>query len=79
MEAVLVLDPEAPDYYLQVLSVVESVLEDPMAVLLAQRDKARTELVNQMKADGVEYAQRMERLNEVTWAPPGGGVPRTRI
>ena len=70
VEAVAVLDAEAPDYHLQALSVAESVLEDPMAVLLAQRDQARDALMNEMKADGVEYEERMARLAEVTWPRP---------
>ena len=70
LEAVSVLDSEAPDYHLQALSVVESVLEDPMAVLLAQRDKAKDELMTRMKDEGVEYEERMERLAEVTWPRP---------
>ena len=70
VEAVSVLDPEATDYHLQALSVAESVLEDPMAVLLAQRDKARDELMTRMKDEGVEYTERMARLAEVTWPRP---------
>ena len=70
VEAVAVLDPEAADYCLQVLSVAESVLEDPMAVLLAQRDKARDELMTRMKDEGVEYEERMARLAELTWPRP---------
>jgi len=70
VEAVSVLDPEATDYHLQVLSVAESVLEDPVAVLLAQRDKARDELMTRMKDEGVEYTERMARLAEVTWPKP---------
>ena len=70
VEAVSVLDSEAPDYHLQALSVVESVLEDPMAVLLAQRDKARDELMTRMKDEGVEYEERMARLAEVSWPRP---------
>ena len=70
LEAISVLDSEAPDYHLQALSVVESVLEDPVAVLLAQRDKARDELMTRMKDEGVEYEERMERLAEVTWPKP---------
>ena len=70
VEAVAVLDPEASDYHLQVVSVTESVLEDPMAVLLAQRDQARDRLMNEMKAEGVEYEERMARLAEVTWPKP---------
>ena len=70
VEAVSVLDSEAPDYYLQALSVAESVLEDPLAVLLAQRDAARDELMTRMKEEGVEYEERMARLAEVTWPRP---------
>ena len=70
VEAVSVLDSEVSDYHLQVLSVAEAVLEDPMAVLLAQRDKARDELMTRMKDEGVEYEERMDRLAEVTWPRP---------
>ncbi len=70
VEAISVLDPEAPDYHLQALSVAESVLEDPLAVLLAQRDAARDELMTRMKEEGVEYTERMARLAEVTWPRP---------
>ena len=70
LEAIAVLDSEASDYHLQAISVVESVLEDPMAVLLAQRDKAKDELMTRMKDERVEYEERMERLAEVTWPKP---------
>ncbi len=70
VQAVAVLDPDADDYHLQALSLAESVLEDPLAVLLAQRDKARDRLMAEMKAQGVEYEERMERLAEVTWPRP---------
>ena len=70
VEAVSVLDQEAPDYHLQALSVVESVLEDPLAVLLAQRDAARDALMTRMKEEGVEYEERMARLAEVSWPKP---------
>jgi len=70
VEAVSVLDRDAPDYHLQALSVAESVLEDPLAVLLAQRDAARDELMTRMKEEGVEYEERMARLAEVTWPKP---------
>ena len=70
VEAISVLDPSATDYHLQAVSVAESVLEDPMAVLLAQRDKARDELMTKLKDEGVEYTERMARLAEVTWPKP---------
>ncbi|WP_127500967.1 DEAD/DEAH box helicase [Actinoplanes solisilvae] len=64
------LDREAPDYPLDVVSVIESTLEDPRQVLSAQRQKARGEAVNAMKAEGIEYEQRMELLEDVTHPRP---------
>src|SRR4051812_45422151 len=60
------LDREAPDYPLDVVSVIESTLEDPRPVLSAQRQKARGEAVAAMKSEGIEYEQRMELLEDVT-------------
>jgi hypothetical protein len=65
-----VLDVEAPTYALDVVSVVEAVLEAPRQVLLAQQYAARGAAVAEMKADGVEYEERMALLDEVTWPRP---------
>ncbi|WP_306215976.1 DEAD/DEAH box helicase [Actinoplanes sp. RD1] len=64
------LDKESPDYPLDVVSVIESTLEDPRQVLSAQQFKAKGEAVNAMKAEGIEYDQRMELLEEVTYPKP---------
>jgi len=64
------LDPESPSYALDVVSVVESTLDDPRQILAAQLNKARGEAVQQMKADGVEYEERMARLEEITYPKP---------
>ena len=65
-----VLDPEAPTYALDIVSVVEATLEDPRPVLGAQEHKARGEAVGEMKAEGIEYDERMELLEEVSWPKP---------
>ena len=65
-----VLDPEAPTYTLDVVSVVEAVLEAPRQVLFAQQHAARGGAVAEMKADGVEYDERMALLDQVTWPQP---------
>lgn len=70
VEAVEVLDRDAADYRLQVLSLVESIIEDPMAVLTAQLDRIKDELMTQMKTEGVEYEERMSKLAEATWPRP---------
>ncbi|MBB5351163.1 superfamily II RNA helicase [Haloferula luteola] len=65
------LDPEDGNYALQLLSLVESILEDPAAVLKKQVDKAKGELLAELKAEGLEYEERMERLMEVEHPKPG--------
>ncbi len=59
------LDVDDPEHPLRVLSVVESVLESPGVVVAAQVDRRKRELLAELKAAGVEYEERMERLAEV--------------
>ena len=70
LAALDVLDPDAATYALDVVSIVESVLDSPKPVLLAQQWAARGEAVAELKADGVEYEERMELLEDVTWPQP---------
>ncbi len=70
LAAIELLDPESPSYPLDVLSVIESTLDNPRQVLSAQQFRARGEAVAQMKADGVEYEQRLELLDSVTYPKP---------
>ncbi|NKR43702.1 DEAD/DEAH box helicase [Prescottella equi] len=64
------LDPESPGYALDVVSVIECTLDDPRQILMAQQHAARGEAVAEMKADGIEYEERMELLEEITWPKP---------
>jgi superfamily II RNA helicase len=64
------LDPESPSYTLDIVSVVESVLEAPRQILMAQQHAARGAAVAEMKADGIEYEERMQLLDSVTWPQP---------
>ncbi|MCB0916611.1 MAG: DUF3516 domain-containing protein [Actinobacteria bacterium] len=70
LAALELLDPESQTYALDVLSIIESTLEDPRPVVFAQRNLARGEAVAQMKADGLDYDERMELLEEITWPKP---------
>ena len=70
LAALDVLDPEAEEHTLDIVSVVESVLEGPRQILFAQQYAARGEAVNEMKADGIEYEERMALLDEITWPQP---------
>jgi len=64
------LDIEEPTYALDVVSVIESILDDPRQVLHAQTNKARGEAVAVMKSEGIEYDERMELLQSVTHPRP---------
>ncbi|MCC6875555.1 MAG: DUF3516 domain-containing protein [Sandaracinaceae bacterium] len=64
------LDPESPTYALDMISVLESTLDDPRPVLSQQQFMARGEAVAAMKAEGIEYDERMELLDQVTWPKP---------
>ena len=70
LAAIELLDVESPSYALDVLSVIESTLENPRQVLSAQQFRARGEAVAQMKADGVGYEERLELLDDVTYPKP---------
>ncbi|MFD0581560.1 DEAD/DEAH box helicase [Dactylosporangium darangshiense] len=70
LAAIELLDREAPAYALDVLSVIESTLDDPRQVLSAQQFKARGEAVAAMKSEGIEYEQRIELLEDVTHPKP---------
>ena len=65
IETIPKLDSEAPDYVANMLSLIEAILEDPTAVIRKQVDKIKTALVAQMKADGVDYDDRLEALEQV--------------
>lgn len=70
LAALDLLDADSPTYTLDVISLIESTLEDPRQLLMAQQHKARGEAVAQMKAEGIEYDERMELLEEVSWPKP---------
>ena len=64
------LDRAEPTYFLDMISIVEATLDDPRQVLSQQQHIARGEAIGQMKADGIEYDERMELLEHVTWPKP---------
>ncbi len=75
LAAIELLDPQTSEqgtghYSLDVVSIIESTLDDPRPILSQQQYKARGEAVAAMKADGIEYDERMELLEQVTWPKP---------
>jgi hypothetical protein len=70
LAAIGLLDAESDTYALDVVSVIEATLDDPRQILAAQLNKAKGEAVAQMKAEGIEYDERMELLEEITYPQP---------
>jgi superfamily II RNA helicase len=64
------LDPALGTYALDILTLVESILENPMPVLWAQLDRAKGEKIAELKAQGVDYSDRMQQLEKVEWPKP---------
>jgi len=64
------LDRESDTYALDIISIVEATLDDPSVILRSQESKARTEAIARMKADGLDYDERMARLDDVTYPKP---------
>ncbi|MCK6095681.1 DUF3516 domain-containing protein [Micrococcus sp. EYE_162] len=70
LAALELLDPAEPDHALDVVSVIEATLDPPRQVLSAQAKKAKGEAVAAMKAEGMDYNDRMAALEEVTYPQP---------
>lgn len=70
LAALELLDPESETYTYDIISMVEATLEDPRQVLRAQERKAKDATMAAMKADGVDYEERLDRIAEVTYPRP---------
>ena len=61
---------DSETFALDVLSMVESIQENPDQILWKQLDRARGEAVARMKAEGIEYDERMKELENVEHPKP---------
>ena len=64
------MDSQAPDYALVLLTLVESIVEDPDVILRKQLDRVKDRKMAEMKMEGVEYDQRMEELEKLEYPKP---------
>ena len=70
VEAVALLDVADPDHARNVVSVAESVADDPYPILKAQVRREKGRKVADLKAQGMDYEDRMEVLEKVTHPKP---------
>ena len=70
LETLPLLDAESPEYALDVLTLVESILENPDLILRKQLDRVKDQAIATWKADGMEYDQRMEEMEKLEYPKP---------
>ena len=71
LDAIPQLDKEAEDYAFNVVSLIESILENPDIVLRKQVDLLKSELMARLKDEGMEFDDRIEMLDQVEHPKPG--------
>ena len=64
------LNADSPEYALDVITLCESIVENPETILRIQQNKARTARLDELKAQGMEYNQRMEEIDKVEYPKP---------
>jgi hypothetical protein len=70
LDTLLLIDPQASDYPLVLLTLVESILEDPAIILRKQLDRVKDQKMAEMKMAGIEYDKRMEELEKLEYPKP---------
>lgn len=70
LDALVTVDMQAPGHGLTVVTWVESILENPRHILLKQQDRARFQILQELKAAGVPYEERIVALQDISWPKP---------
>ncbi len=69
-DTIPLVDPQQPDYALILLTLVESIIEDPDIILRKQLDREKDRKMAEMKMEGIEYDKRMEELEKCEYPKP---------
>ena len=70
LAALDLLDPESDSYTLDIISTIEAILDNPNQILTAQQRERRGEEIAALKAEGVDYTERMALVEDITWPKP---------
>jgi len=70
LDTIKLLDRESPDYALDLLTLIESILENPDLILRKQLDRLKGQKLYELKLAGVEYEERMEELEKLEYPKP---------
>ena len=70
IDTLSVLKPTDTNYALDVLTLVESILENPDLILRKQLDRIKTDKMDEMKLAGIEYDERIQELEKLEYPKP---------
>ncbi len=70
LDTIKLLDSSSPDYAIDLLTLVESILESPDLVLRKQLDRIKSEKMFEMKMAGIEFEDRILELEKLEHPKP---------
>jgi hypothetical protein len=70
LDTLALLDMASPTYPLDMLTLIESILENPDIILRRQLDALKTEKMAEMKQQCIEYDERFAKLDELEYPKP---------
>ncbi len=70
LDTIHLLDRTHPDYAMDLLTLVESIIENPDLILRKQLDRIKTEKMDEMKMKGIEFDERIEELEKLEYPKP---------
>ncbi len=70
IDTLSVLNPADPNYALDVLTLVESIMENPELILRKQLDRIKSEKMDEMKFAGIEFDERIQELEKLEYPKP---------
>jgi hypothetical protein len=70
IDTLALIDPASPTYAADVMTLCESILENPDIILRKQLDEVKTEAMTAMKNEGVPFEERIAKLEELEYPKP---------
>ncbi|HEX7860272.1 MAG TPA: DUF3516 domain-containing protein [Verrucomicrobiae bacterium] len=70
VDTIRLLDPNSPNYHLALLTLVESIVENPDIILRRQLDRVKQDKLSQLKMEGVPFEERMLQLENLEYPKP---------
>lgn len=70
IDTLALIDPASPTYAADVMTLCESILENPDIILRRQLDQVKDEAMVAMKNEGVPFEERIAKLEELEYPKP---------